>query len=100
MKSIIIVILIFSVISSPKLSGDSTSFNTNTTQTTPDNYSSISADIPIIVEPVDYENYYYQNHSRNGGRLVEFPEGSNDVDVYLLPRKVRTLIPAGPEEDW
>lgn len=80
------------------MSGGSTSFNTNTAQTISDN-SSIRVDTPIIVEPVDYENYYYQNHTCNGGQLVEFPEGSNDVDVHLLPRKVRTFVPSSPEED-
>lgn len=100
-------VLLFSVTSSPKLSEDSASFNTNLT---PKNIelslpSTVDNIIPIV-EPVDYENYYYQNHNCEGSYnvdhddpLMEFPEGSNDVDVYVLPRKVRTLIPAGPEED-
>lgn len=57
------------------------------------------------MEPVDYENYL-QHHIcgdtksiENDDPLLEFPDGSDDVDVYVLPRKVRTLIPAGPEED-
>lgn len=58
-----------------------------------------------IVEPIDYENYQKHhnasgNHSiENDDPLFEFPDGSDDVDVYVLARKIRTLIPPGPEED-
>lgn len=61
--------------------------------------------IPKIVEPIDYENYHKHhnvsgnNSIENDDLLIEFPDGSDDVDVYVLPRKVRTLIPPGPEED-
>lgn len=52
---------------------------------------------------MDYENYNFHhcgnNSIENDDSLMEFPDGSDDVDVYVLSRKVRTLIPAGPEED-
>lgn len=55
------------------------------------------------MEPVDYENYYHSNCGGLSGiendPNLEFPNGSEDVDVYVLPRKVRTISPAGPEED-
>lgn len=82
-------------------------FNANTVS--PNNEPNVLARldiIPTIVEPVDYENYNQQYHTCGGNNSVEsddplmdFPDGSDDVDVYVLPRKVRTLIPAGPEED-
>lgn len=79
----------------------------NVNLTISESSTSFKADnIPTIVEPVDYENYTHQHHScvsnnsiENDDPLMDFPEGSDDVDVYVLPRKVRTLIPAGPEED-
>jgi len=102
-------VLIFSVNSPPKLSEDSaTSFNTNTIPSNNDQNISTRVDtiIPTIVEPVDYENYNHQHHTCGGSNsienddpLMEFPDGSDDVDVYVLARKVRSLIPAGPEED-
>lgn len=95
--------------SPPKSSEDSaSSFNTNIIPTNNDQNISTRVDaiIPTIVEPVDYENYNHQNHTCGGSNsienddpLMEFPDGSDDVDVYVLARKVRSLIPAGPEED-
>jgi len=102
-------VLIFSDNSSLKLSEDTAvSFNANIIPSNNDqNISSrVDAIIPTIVEPVDYENYNHQHHTCGGSNsienddpLMEFPDGSDDVDVYVLARKVRTLIPAGPEED-
>jgi len=102
-------ILIFSVNSPPKLSEDSAgSFNANTIPSINDQNISnrVDAIIPTIVEPVDYENYSQQHHTCGGSNgienddpLMDFPEGSDDVDVYVLARKVRSLIPAGPEEN-
>lgn len=71
------------------------------------NESTVSARVenivPTVVEPVDYENYYRSNCCGHSGieneSDLEFPNGSDDVDVYVLPRKVRTISPAGPEED-
>lgn len=100
--------LIFSVVSSPKLSEDSTPFNRNTISTNNDPNVSDGVDniVHTIVEPLDYEQFYHQQHSCSGNNsidnddlLMEFPDGSDDVDVYVLPRKVRTLVSAGPEED-
>lgn len=98
-----------SVTSSSILSEDSTSFNTSSISTNNEVRVSTRVDnfIPAIVEPVDYENYNHQHHAccgvtsriENDDSLIEFPDGSNDVDVYVLARKVRTLVPAGPEED-
>lgn len=91
-----------SVTSSPTLSEDSVSFNTGAVSTGNEaRVSHVSSRVdnvvPTIVEPVDYENY--KNSFENDDSLMEFPDGSNDVDVYVLPRKMRTLISAGPEED-
>lgn len=97
-------VLIFSVNSSPRLSEDSASYNAHSIPTNNDQNTSTSTLIPTIVEPVDYENYIHQHHTcggsiENDDPLMEFPDGSDDVDVYVLSRKVRSLIPAGPEED-
>jgi len=54
------------------------------------------------VEPVDYEQYCHAHRRSSDGiddAPIEFPEGSEDVDVYVLARKVRTIVPAGPDED-
>lgn len=69
------------------------------TPTKPDNNA-----VPTIVEPVDYEQYasYRHRHPSDGNDnapFLQFPEGSDDVDVYVLARKVRTIVPPGPEED-
>lgn len=103
-------VLIFSVTSSSKLSEDSVPFNISAIHTNNSNDQNIStkvdAIIPTIVEPVDYENFNNQHQTCGGSSsienddlLMEFPDGSDDVDVYVLARKVRSLIPAGPEED-
>lgn len=101
-------VLIFSINSSPKSSEDTAvSLNANTIPSNDDQNISTRVDaiIPTIVEPVDYENYNQQHHTcgsnsiENDDPLMEFPDGSDDVDVYVLARKVRALIPAGPEED-
>lgn len=101
-------ILIFSVSSYPKLSEDSTPFNTNAISTNDDPNISAEVDniVHTIVEPLDYEDFYHQHHTCSGNNsidnddlLMEFPDGSDDVDVYVLPRKVRTLVSVGPEED-
>lgn len=91
-----------------KSSDDSASYNSSNTVTANSEQNSsarITNIAPTIVEPVDYENYL-QHHIcggttsiENEDPLLEFPDGTDDVDVYVLPRKVRTLIPAGPEED-
>jgi len=90
------------------LSEDSASYNAHTNPINNDQNISTRVDaiIPTIVEPVDYENYIHQHHTCGGSNsienddpLMEFPDGSDDVDVYVLARKVRSLIPAGPEED-
>ncbi|XP_025407791.1 dedicator of cytokinesis protein 7 isoform X2 [Sipha flava] len=96
------------VTSTSKSSDDSASNNSSNTVTAhsePNNFVRINNIAPTIVEPVDYENYL-QHHIcsdtksiENDDPLLEFPDGSDDVDVYVLPRKVRTLIPTGPEED-
>lgn len=96
---------IFSVNSSTKLCEDTAS-NVNLTISETSTSDRIDNIIPTIVEPVNYENYIHQHHAsvsnnsiENDDPLMDFPEGSDDVDVYVLPRKVRTLLPAGPEED-
>lgn len=83
------------------------SLNTTPTSSTKNKLNTsakVDSITPTIVEPIDYENY--KHHTCSGinsveahNPLMEFPEGSNDVDVYVLARKVRTLVPAGPEED-
>lgn len=100
-------VFVCSATSSPKFSEDSVPLNTtNSSHVNNEANSSARVDvIPKIVEPVDYENYHKHhnvsgnNSIENDDLLVEFPDGSDDVDVYVLSRKVRTLIPPGPEED-
>lgn len=106
-NSIILNLYFFSLTTPPKLSEDTTSLNTSHTgnaknkQNTPARMDGI---IPTIVEPIDYENYTHRTCIGMSGveiddPVMEFPNGSNDIDVYVLARKVRTIIPAGPEED-
>lgn len=99
---------VFSVTSTPKSSDDSASYSSSNTVTANSELnSSVRSNniVPTIVEPVDYENYHLHhicsgtNSIENDDPLLEFPDGTDDVDVYVLPRKVRTLVPAGPEED-
>ena len=54
----------------------------------------------LVVEPLDYEDFVSQRH-RLGERdplahLLEFPK--DDLDVKVLPRKVRTMGHVMPEE--
>ena len=53
-----------------------------------------------IVDPLDYEDFVHQHQqliSRDPLRpILEFP--ANDIDVSIIPRKIRTLRPTLPEE--
>lgn len=96
----------FSVTPSPQLSADPTALNSTTPNNESSGFPRVDSILPTVVEPVDYESYSYQHHTCGGSNsienddpLMEFPDGSDDVDVYVLPRKVRTLLPPGPEED-
>ncbi|XP_059491152.1 dedicator of cytokinesis protein 7 isoform X2 [Neocloeon triangulifer] len=67
--------------------------------------STISIASSEIVEPVDYEDFMQQNHvmvSRDPLRdVLEFPEG--DVEVGVVPRKIRTemlIVPEEPPDQW
>lgn len=104
---VILKLYFFSFTTPPKLSEDTTSLNTSHTGNAKNKlntFARVDGIIPTIVEPIDYENYTHRTCSGINGvevddPLMEFPDGSTDVDVYVLARKVRTIIPAGPEED-
>ena len=57
-----------------------------------------------MVEPLDYEEYVTHQIRANRGQpknyadnlLVDFP--SDDIEVNVVPRKIRTLGPVRPEE--
>ena len=53
-----------------------------------------------IVDPLDYEEFIQHNHflvDRDPlHNVLDFP--SNDIEVGIFPRKIRTLEPIMPEE--
>ncbi|CAB3365687.1 Hypothetical predicted protein [Cloeon dipterum] len=67
--------------------------------------STLSIASSDFFDPIDYEDFMQQNHimvSRDPLRdVLEFPEG--DVEVGIVPRKIRTemlIVPEEPPDSW